>query len=133
MILYSVRLNLKKERFLKKRKCLCQHPRCSGWFIPQFEEQGNCQFDIQVNGLKQFQPFIEVELPTDYEVVHTPKKEVYDVKDWGVLSKFVVVATGIGSILFHDKDKNWNLQNETYALRHVYTHIAPNGVDIIEL
>ena len=131
-ILYSVRLNLKKERFLKKRRCLCGHQRCSGWFIPQYEDQGNCPIDIYYNGKKPYKDITQVEKPENYEVLEKSARDTYQVVTWRPIERVVIVTTEIGSLAFEDKERTWNLTHPFYALRQIATHLSPNGIDVIE-
>lgn len=47
---YTILLNLLEERHVRKKRCYCKRQLCHKWFIPTFEDQETCIFDLAERG-----------------------------------------------------------------------------------
>ncbi len=77
---------------------------------------------------------------TKYEIVDKETRVATTVVGWaesvgGELpaTERVTVVTGIGNVVFENPNQEGKLTNERYVIREIGTHLAPNGVDIVEL
>lgn len=68
---------------------------------------------------------------THYEIIEKSTGNIYEVTGMSFGEEIVTATTMLGDIVFTNKDKIGDLQNELYAIREVGTNLQPDGIGTI--